>query len=484
MISIKGKISYGYFWNSINIIAGQAIQFLINIILARILLPSEFGTIGMLSIFMAISQTLVDSSLGLALIQKKDVSELDYSTVFIFNLIISIIIYLFLYLLAPQISRYFNAPKLKEITRILTLIIIINSVAIVPKNKLIKNIQFKEIAKNNIITTILSGIIAIIAARYGIGVWSLVIQNLSRSILSSILYFINSNWNISIKFSIQSFKSLFKFSSKLLISGLLSSVFNEFNNLAIGKYYSSTDLGYYTRAKTFVYPISDIVTNVVIQSSYPILVNYQDQKEKMLKLYTKNIKFISFIMFPIMVLIAIVTRPFVILVLTNKWISISSIMVYLCIARILSPINSLNMNIMNVIGRSDYFLKEDMLKNVFIIIGTIISIPFGVKAVVFSQIFISIISFFINTYMPGKLFGYGPYKQIKDMLPFLIFTCIAALVTIIIKSFIKSQLIKIVASIVLFSSIYFLLGKIFKIGEFDYSINEIKNIIKLSKKKQ
>ena len=472
--SLKSIALKGVFWSAIDKFFAQGVQFAIVIILARILMPADFGLIGMLSIFIVLSQTLVDSGLGTGLIQKKNRTDVDFSTVFIFNLVTSVFLYFILFVTAPAIADFYESPQLVLLTRVLAINIIINSLAVVQYSKLTISIDFKTISKVNIISVVLGGLIAIYFAYFGYGVWALVIQQITRSFISVLMFWFLSKWKPSVFFSKQSFKYLFDFGSKLLLARIYAQILNNIYNIIIGKVYSASELGYYTNAKNYSDITAGTITGILQQVTFPILVSLQDDKKRMISVYSRIIRMTAFFVFPIMTLLALLADPFIRLVLTEKWLPAVVLLQWLSFARIFSPISSVNMNILNAVGRSDLFLKVDLSKLPLIVITLIITIPLGIKAMVIGNFIISIISFYINAYMPGKLFGYGALSQLKDILPVFISTAIMAFIVIFTTFFIENLYFKLIVGI--FSGVisYLTISSILKIEE----LNELKSILK------
>lgn len=461
--SLKAKATRGVLWSALDRFLAQGSQIVFNVILARILMPEDFGLVGMLSIFIVISQSFVDSGMGSGLIQKKDRTDLDFSTVFIFNAAVSLVIYLILFLSSPLIADFFEKQELVLLTRILGLSIIINSLSIVQRSILSISLDFKTFAKINSISIIISGIIAVALAYSDWGVWSLVIQNLLMAIISVILFWTFSKWKFSLKFSVESFKNLFSYGSKLLIASLYANTFSEIYNVSIGKIYTAQSLGFYTNAKKFSDSASSTITSVLQQVTFPILSSLKDDREKLISVYVRLIRITAFFVVPLMSLFALLADPLIRLLLTDKWESAIPLLQWLCIARIVTPISVVNMNILNAVGRSDLFLKVDLSKLPIIIIALVVTIPLGIKAIVIGSVATSFISFFINAYMPGKLFGYGALAQLRDMSKIILATLFMILVVIFVLNIFDNLVVKLIASIFagIFSYLFF--SKILKI---------------------
>lgn len=465
-------------WSAVDKFAVQAGHFIIGIVLARLLMPEDFGLIGMLSIFIAISQVFINSGMGSGLIQRQNRTNEDFSTVFVFNFAVSTFFYLVLFFSAPFIASFYAQPLLTPLTRILGVNLIINSLAIVQRSKLTIAINFKAFAKVNVIGVVIGGASGILAATNGLGVWALVIQTLigSSANVASLWYF--SRWKPSLKFNTESFKALFGYGSKLLISGLYGQTLQNIYNITIGKAYPAAELGYYTRAKGFAEISAGTVTSILQQVSFPILASVQHDKIRMVSIYSRMIKMAAFLIFPVMTLIALLAEPIVLLLLTDKWAAVIPLLQWMVFARIFYPISVINMNILNAVGRSDLFLKVDLSKFPLIALALIITIPLGVKAMIIGHVVTSGISFFINAYLPGKLFGYGAIRQIKDFASIIIATVIMASAVYLYISNIENLYLKLIGGSFLGVTIYLISSYLLKIKE----INELKVLMMKIKK--
>lgn len=437
--SLKSKAIKGIAWSAIDKFIVQLVQFAISLVLARMLMPEDFGLIGMLNIFIVISQTFIESGLGTGVIQRQNRTDLDFSTLFVFNIGISCLFYLLLFFLAPFIASFYQQPQLIDLTRILGLLLIINAFGIVQRTKLTIAVNFKFIALSNITGVLLGGLFGLLAVFKGYGVWSLVIQTLSGSLGSAIFLWFFGNWKPSIKFSRESFNSLFHYGSKLLIAGLYAQILNNIYNIFIGKFYPVASLGYYTRTKNFADISSGIVVGVFQQATFPLLTEVQNHKEKLISIYSRTIRMSAFINFPLMTILALLSKPIVIFLFTEKWIAIVPLLQWMFFARFFSPISALNLNLLNAIGRSDLFLKVDLLKLPITLLAMIITIPLGLKAMIIGHVVTTTLSYFINAYMPGKIYGYGAFEQLKDMFPFFLAT-VGMSISVILLTFIIENL--------------------------------------------
>ena len=463
--SLKAQATRGMLWSTVDKFAVQAGQFIVGIVLARILMPEDFGLIGMLSIFLALSQVFIDSGMGSGLIQRQDRTNADYSTVFVFNFVVSVCFYLILFFTAPLIARFYDQPLLTLLTRTLGLNLIINSLAIVQRSKLTIAIDFKSIAKVNVIGVALGGTAGVVTAILGFGVWAIVIQTLVSSVATVSSLWLFSKWNPSIVFSKESFKTLFGYGSKLLLAGLYAQTLNNIYNITIGKAYPAGQLGYYTRTKQFAEITAGTVSSILQQVTFPILASVQHDKARLISIYSRLIKMTAFFIFPSMTLLALLAKPLILILLTDKWAAVIPLLQWMAFARIIYPISVINMNILNAIGRSDLFLKVDLSKFPLILLTLIITIPLGIKAIVIGHVITSSISFFINAYLPGKLFGYGGLKQLKDMASVIVSTIIMAIAVFYSIYFIDNLYIKLILGGLVGLTAYIIMSYLLKIPE-------------------
>ena len=412
--SVRSQLLHGVAWNFVEKVLMRGASFIIGIILARLLSPSDFGLIGMLAIFVAISNVFIEGGLAKALIQRKDCQDIDFSTAFVANVGMSLVIYVVLFLTAPLIADFYDEPILTDITRILSLNFVLGSFNIVQRAKLMANVDFKSLAQINVISTIVSGIVGIAMAYYGWGVWSLVGQTLCSTIVLLLLFPFYSKWRPSIKFSPNSFRQLFGFGSKLMATGVYSVILNNISTICIGRFYKSNQLGFYTRASQFSEIISSTMFDVLGNVTFPVLSHLQDDREKLVSVYRKSLFITSMLIFPMMILCALLSRPMVIILLTEKWLPCVVLMQWLFLARMFTPLSAINMNILNAVGRSDLFMKLDFSKAPLVLIVLAITIPISVEAITIGSFCTSFICFFINAYLPGRLFGYGAINMIRD----------------------------------------------------------------------
>lgn len=423
--SIRDKSISGIKWSAIESYANQGIQFILGLIMARLLLPSDYGLIGMVAIFFAVAQTFVDSGFGEALIRKLDQSEADYSTVFYFNIFVSIVCYAVLYLFAPLIAIFFDEPILRDLVRVVGLTVIINSFKVVQVARFTIDVNFKAIAKATVISNLISGIVGIALAYHSVGVWALVYQNVLSCILNVMILWYTSKWHPLLIFSWESFKDLFNYGSKILGAGLLHTLYVNINTLCIGKYYTSENLGYYTRGCQFPQLLGQNFTGVVQRVTFPILAKIQNDDKSLIEIYRKYIRLMSLILIFAIMLLAALGKPLIVFLLGSKWMEAVIFLQIFSLAMITDHVTQLNLNLLKVKGRSDLLLKLEIIKKTISLVILFISIPFGVVAICFSKVIYSQIATYINTYYTGRLFGLTYWEQLKDYGPYFLYSVLA-----------------------------------------------------------
>lgn len=411
-MTLKHQAASGFIWNAVEKFSAQFIALVIGVTLARILTPEDFGLMGMLVIFTSVATAFVDSGMGSGLVQQQDKTDDDYATVFVFNIVAATAMYLVLFAIAPYVAAFYQDGRLTLLLRIVSLNIPLGALLSIQRLKLQIALNFKALAKVNLAANALAGIAAILVARSGVGYWALAVQLLCASMLQLIFFMLMGNWRYRCAFSKKSFDTLFSFGSKLLFASLYAQALRNVYNVFIGKYYSSIDLGYYTRAIALTELVAGTVTTVIDQVTYPLLSALKADQGRMVGVFIRVIRMAAFINFPAIVLLSALAKPIVLILLTDKWEAVIPLLQWMAFGRILFPLSVLNFNLLNANGRSDIFLKVDLSKLPLAVIAMVITIPMGVKAMVIGQVVTSFLAFFINTYMPGKLFHYGALAQL------------------------------------------------------------------------
>lgn len=480
-MSLGKSIFQGMMWSALERVSIQALQFVLGVILARLLTPTEYGTVGLLIVFITLSQVFIDSGFSNALIQKKNRTEEDKSTVFWFNLVISIFFYIILYFIAPVVADFYDLDILKNLLRVMALSLIISSLSSVASTLILIDLNFKLFAKVNLISTIFSGGIAVFMAYSGFGVWALVFQTLIKTALACVLVLYLVKWKPSFIFSFESFRGLFSYGSKLLISRLMASFSSQINLLLIGKYTGTKELGYYTRGIQFSDVIYGVFSSALSSVLLPGLAPLQDKKNILVAHTRTIIKTASVITIPVFTALSIMSEPIIRLLLTDKWLMAAPIMQIFCFARLVSIMSEININLLYVVGRTDLVLKQQYFNISIRIILLLIALQFGIVYIAIAELTASTIHFFINTYYPGKMMKYGAFHQIKDISPVMFSGLLMAVVMIGTMWFVSNDIIKIMTGSLVGAASYLLMMHVIKVKEFYLIIERLRNFISTKK---
>lgn len=464
---LKQKTINGLFWSFIDNISSHGITFIIGVILARLLEPSEFGLIGLITVFIAISSTFINSGFSAALIRKTDCTDKDYSTVFYFNLATGIFFYLLLSFFSPAISSFFKEPLLSPLIKVLGIVLIIDSLTIIQRTILTKRVNFKLQTKISVISAIISGIIGILMALRGFGVWSLVGKQICQQALNSFLLWFWNRWRPFLAFSMSSFKELFSFGYKLLLSGLIDTIYRNVYNLVIGKYFSTAELGFYTRANSFKNLPSQNLEGIIGRVSYPVLSEIQNDPVKLKSGYKKILKNTMYLSFILMAGMAAIAEPMIITLIGEKWRPSIIYLQMLCFVGALYPLQALNLNMLNVKGRSDLFLNLEIVKKILAIPTIIIGIIWGIRIMILGMCVNSFIAYYLNSYYSGRLINYPMKEQVEDILPgFLLALFMGGLVFfsgwILPVNYLSKLVIQLLIGVIIVLS----LGEMFKFGPY------------------
>ena len=475
--SLKKKTVHGVLWSTLERFSVQGIQFVVMIIMARMLTPNDYGLVGMLAVFIAVSQSLVDSGFSQALIRKQDRTEIDNSTVFYFNLVVGLILYGVLFAAAPFIADFYNEPQLIPITRVIGLSVLFNSLVVVQRALLTIKIDFKTQAKAALTAAISAGIIGIWMASSGYGVWSIVAQQLINLGVNALLLWVLSHWRPQWTYSWESFRDLFGFGSKLLVSGLIDTLYRNIYLIVIGKVFSASDLGYYTRAHQFTDFPSSNLTGIIQRVTYPILCSIQNEDERLADVYRRFLRISAFVIFPLMMGLAAVAEPLVLTLLKEQWLFAATLLSIICFQMMWYPIHAINLNLLQVKGRSDLFLKLEIYKKIVGVIILCITIPMGLIAMCIGGFFSSVIALIINTYYTDKLVHVSYFRQMRDLMPiFLLSVSMGVVVYLVINTFSIHPITQLGIGVVIGFLYYVLLALLFKFTEF-------KELLQLLKRK-
>lgn len=415
--SLKDRTVSGVGWSAADAFLGQGITFLVGLILARLLSPDEYGLIGICTIFTIVLTGVVDSGFSNALIRKNHTTDDDFNTMFITNMLVSLLLYALLFFCSPLIASFFGRPELVSLVRAMGLILIFQALSITQVTILTKRIDFKTKTKASVVAAVTSGVLGIGMAFAGCGVWSLVAQQLSNKLIYSIcLWFLNKWWP-KLRFSVESFHYMWGFGWKLMVSGLLNNIWNQLYQVVVGKFYSPATLGQYSRSKEYANLFSSNLTSIIQRVSYPVIAEMQNDAARMVAGYRKIIKITMFVAVVILISMAAVSEPFIYCLIGPQWREAATYLPLICISMTLYPLHAINLNMLQVQGRSDIFLILEIVKKVIAIGPICLGIFVNIYWMLIGSIVTGIIAFFLNSYYTGKQLGYSSWMQLKDIAP-------------------------------------------------------------------
>lgn len=472
------KILVNFIWRFAERCGAQLVTFIVSIVLARILAPEDYGTIALITVFTTILQVFVDSGLGTALIQKKNADDMDFSSVFYFNFIVCIILYICMFFSAPFISKFYNDNSLTPVIRVISLTIVISGVKGIQQAYVSKYMMFKRFFFSTIGGTIFSAILGIILAYEGCGVWALVAQQLSNTAIDTLILWLTVKWRPKRIFSWKRLKALLSFGWKLLLSSLLDTCYSNLRNLIIGKLYSSADLAFYNQGDKFPKVIVTNVNTSIDSVLLPTMSGAQDNRERVKNMTRRAIKTSTYIMAPFMMGLAFCAEPIVRLVLTDKWLPCVVFLRIFCITYMFWPVHTANLNAINAMGRSDWFLRLEVIKKTMGMIILLSTMWFGVKAMAYSSLLTSVLSQIINSWPNRKLLNYGYLEQVRDFAPGIILAVFMGLCVYIIGYIPLNDGATLIIQIIVGAAIYIGMSVILKLEEFEYLIGMIKSFRK------
>lgn len=479
--SLQKKTFSGFLWAFLETFALQAFAFVQGIILARLLIPSDYGVVAMTNIFFAVSATLIDSGFSNALIRKKSCTEQDYSTVYVTNIILSCFFATIIALCARLIANFYHEPILTKIVFLNSIMMILGSFITIQGVKLTIELNFKAKSIINATAVISTGIATIILAYMGWGVWSLIYPGFVTILIRGVLYWYYQRWLPSFSFSIQSYKEFFSYGYKLALSSLLNTVYNNIYPLIIGRCFTAADLGYYSKAKGYADLPSTTVSNILGKVTFPILCKIQDEDSRLAIVYRKMLRISAYVVFPIMFSIAALSKPLIEVLITHKWATCIPLLQVLCFALMWYPIHALNLNLLLVKGRSDLFLKLEIAKKVVGVISICITFPFGIFWMCVGQIADSLVCLIINTYYTGKLINVGFFRQMLDIFPTIIYSSIMLISIRFAIVFVQSSSMQIIIGFLTSIITYFTISTISKSEDLKSLLELIKNNTKFNK---
>ena len=465
-------------WRFAERCGAQLVSFIVSIVLARILAPEDYGTIALVTVFTAILQVFVDSGLGTALIQKKDADEIDFSSVFYFNFVVCLILYLGMFAAAPFIADFYGDVTLVPVIRILSLTIVISGVKGIQQAYVSRNMLFKRFFFSTIGGTIFSAVLGLAMAYAGFGIWALVAQQLSNTFIDTLILWITVRWRPTKSFSWTRLKYLLSFGWKLLVSSLLDTAYNNLRNLIIGKMYSSSDLAFYNQGDKFPKVIVTNINASIDSVLLPTMSSAQDDKERVKQMTRRAIKTSTYVMAPLMMGLAFCAEPIVSLVLTDKWLPCVPFLRIFCITYMFWPVHTANLNAINAMGRSDWFLRLEIIKKIMGMTILLSTMWFGVMAMAYSLLLSSVLSQIINSWPNRKLLGYGYLEQVRDFAPGISLAVIMGICVYFISFLHLPTIVTLLIQFIVGAAIYIGVSAILKLEEFEYLLGMVKSFLK------
>ena len=471
--NLKDKTVKGVGWSAADSILGHGITFIVGLVLARLLSPSEYGLIGIVTIFITVFNAIIDSGFSQAVIRKADADNDDYNTMFITNMVLSVIMFFILFLCAPAIAHFFKRPELVSLTRVMGVVLIINALSITQNTVLTKRIDFKTKTKASLIAAVISGVVGIAMAFMGYGVWALVGQQITKQLANTICLWVFNRWWPSFSFSQKSFKYMWGFGWKLLASSLIDNIWNQLYQVVVGKYYSPATLGQYSRAKEYASIFSTNIQGIVGRVSYPVLAEIQDDKVRLVSAYRRIIKTTMFVTAVCMISMGAIAEPMIYCLIGPQWHQAATFLPLICISMSLYPLHAINLNMLKVQGRSDLFLGLEIIKKIIAIGPICLGIFVGIYWMVAGTVVTGIIAFFLNSYYSGKILGYSSWMQLKDIAPSFGLAFLISLSVYFLKYLPISFWVILPVQIILGMTMFFVIVHITKMSEYI----EIKNML-------
>lgn len=464
----RKTILSGLFWKFSERISGQFVSFVLSIILARILMPEDYGAVAMVQLFIIFANVFINSGLGTALIQKKDADELDFSTMFYCSLLLSTVLYVITYLTAPLVAYFFRLETLTPIIRIYGLILFLNAFNSIQSAYASRHMLFKKFFYSSLFGTILSGLIGIALAYHDFGVWALVVQAISSTFFSMIILNYTIKWRPKLLFSKTRAKKMLSFSWKILCADLIGTTFNEIRQILIGRFYAPADLAFYNRGKHFAQLIAHNVDSTISAVLFPAMANHSDNLEQVKSMTRRSISVTSYVLYFCMFLLAIIADPLIKILLTDKWIEAASYLQIICVAHLFGSISITNLQTLKAIGRSDEILKLEILKKPVYLLLILLAIPFGVKAIVLTMPIYSLYALFVNMTPNKKILNYSKLEQIKDLAPATLLSLTMFAIVFPISLVIKNPYFLLTTQLFACTALYIILSQLFKVQSYLY----------------
>ena len=480
----KKQVSSNFFWRFAERCGAQGVTFIVQLVLARLLDPDLFGTIALVTVFTTVMQVFVDSGMGNALIQKKNADDLDFSSVFYFNMTICSVLYLLMFLAAPLIAAFYKSPELTPIVRVVSIMILISGVKNVQQAYVTRNMLFKRFFFATLGGTIGAAVIGIALAYFGYGVWALVAQMLFNAAVDTLILWITVKWRPKKMFSLQRLKELFSFGWKLLASSLIDTIYNDLRQLVIGKFYTKSDLAFYNQGQKVPHLVVTNINTSIDSVLLPTMARAQDDPAVVKSMTRRAIKTSTYIIMPIMVGLAVCAEPLVRLVLKEKWLPCVPYLRIFCFSYAFWPIHTANLNAIKAMGRSDLFLKLEIIKKVIGVLLIVITLPISVMAMAYSLLVSSVSGQIINSWPNKKLLNYSYLEQLKDMLPQIGMSVLMGVVVYCVQFMKLGTVLTLVIQVLLGMALYFGMSVLFKVDSFNYLISVAKSLLAKGRKKE
>lgn len=472
--TIKQKTISGLFWRYAERCGAQGIQFVVSIVLARLLSPGDYGIIGLITVFIALANVFISCGFGQALVQKKDADDIDYSSVFYFNIAAAIVLYFVMFFCAPSIARFYDNMLLVPVIRILSVTLIIGGINGVQQAYVQKTMQFKRFFWATLGGTIVSAFVGIAFAYSGLGVWALVAQQLTNQVIDTIILWITVRWRPVLRFSVNRMKRLFSYGWKLLGSSILDTAYNNMYSLIIGKVYTKADLGYYNRGKQFPMLIIENINSSINSVIFPVLASVQDEKQRLKEMMRRSMTISTFIIFPAMAGLAAVAKPLTLLLLTEKWLPAVPFIQFCCFTYAFWPVATANLQAIKAIGRSDVFLKLEIIKKIIGITALCLTVRHGLMVMMWARFVNAILSSVINAYPNKKLLNYSYFEQMRDMLPSMALSLAMCAAVLCFNFLSLSPVITMILQILSGACIYVLAAWLLKIETLEYFLSTVR----------
>lgn len=477
--TLKQQAVSGIAWTSVERFTQQIIQFVLGIAIARILAPQDYGIIGMTAIFFAVATTFIDSGFGSALIQKKDRNEVDYSTCFYFNVLVGVALYAILWIASPAIADFYRTPILCDVTRVLGLTMLINSLSISQTAKMTAEMKFKEMAIISIVTQLVTGLIGLYLAYAGWGVWALVFQQLSSCLARLLMMELFLRWYPRWVFSKSSFKHMFSYGSKILCSGLINTVYDNLYTLVIGRAFSAKEVGYYNRGNQFAILPTNTILSIFMKVAFPLMAQVQDDVENLKTAYKKFLRVPLFVLYPLLFGLIALAKPLILVLLGEKWLPAVPLLQVLCIGSFFDPLTHINLNILYVKGRTDLVLRLELIKKPIAFILLFSMIPLGLWWLCFGRAIYGFIAYSFNCYYTGKFINFGFWKQMYYNVPVLLKSGIMGALCYACLYVFDKPLVQLFMGIVVGAISYISMAIVTK----DETLNDVKQILFTKDKK-